>query len=381
MLKLIFWGSIFCVLHTFILYPLTLKVIGLFYKEKDNEIFVEKKATLIVVAHNEEKVIKKKLENLMELKYKPENLEIIISSDGSTDLTNKIVKDFINKEKNKFNVFLYEVKERKGKTNAQNEAVKVAKGEIIVMTDANALLEKNSVRELVKTLNDSEVGYVSGQLKYVNSYESITSSSENTYWSYDLSMREEESKISSITAGNGALYAVRRDEYIDIDPIYSHDSKFPILMAINKKKAKYNKNAVAFEKAGEVSGDEFKRKVRMARKNLKITFSNLQKYNPFMVGWFSYFYISHRGIRNLLWIFHIGIFLTNICLLKQKIYLMIWILQVSFYLIASIGKIINIKIMHLPYYYSMTLVAQMKGAINEVIGKSKPIWEKAESTR
>ncbi|MGL4992021.1 MAG: glycosyltransferase [Sarcina sp.] len=382
-MKILFWISLIAILHTFILYPITLFVMEKFFSKKslDNDININKKVSLIVVAHNEEKVIEKKLENLMDLDYKIENLEIIVSSDNSDDATNKIVENFITTNKNKFNIILYKVKERKGKTNAQDEAVRIANGEIIVMTDANAMLDSQCVKELVQTLNNENVGYVCGELKYVNALENITSLSENNYWSYDLWMREKESNMKSITAGNGALYAVKKVDYKNIDPIYSHDSMFPIMMNLSGKESKYNKKAIAFEKAGEYIGDEFKRKVRMARKNIKITFSNLGKYNPFKVGLFSYFYFSHRMLRNILWILHLVLFFSNFALISDKYYFLIFLGQIIFCFLAFIGKFVKNKIISMFRYYTITLIAQYKGFINEVTGKSKATWEKAESTR
>lgn len=383
-MKFLFWFSLFCIIHTFILYPISLKIISLFYKNKkviNRDEKYEPTVSLLVVAHNEEKVIKNKLENLMNLKYDSNKLEIIVSSDNSDDKTNSIVREFIENKNNKFSIKLYEVLERKGKTNAQNEAVKICNGEILVLTDANSMLDPNSVNELVKTLKDKNIGYVSGKLEYINSFENMTSNSENSYWNYDLMMRKYESLICSITAGNGALYAVRKSEYIDIDPIECHDSMYPIIFNLNNKKSKYNKNAIAYEKAGEITSDEFLRKVRMFRGNIKGTFSNFEKYNPFKVGWFSYFYLSHRAMRNLLWISHIVVFISNFMLINQVFYRNIFFIQVIFYILAILGIVIKNKIFYVPYYYSMTIFAQFKGAINELSGKSKATWEKAETTR
>lgn len=382
-MEIIFWISTLLIFHTFIGYPITLTLIRKLSK-KDTIKIDEKyrpNVSIIIPAHNEECVIENKLKNLFQLEYDRNKFEIIVASDNSTDSTNTIVKNFIEKN-NKVKVSLYEVKERKGKTNAQNEAVKVATGDIIVFSDANSMLKSDSINELVKYFVDDKVAYVSGKLIYTNGNITESSNAEDSYWNYDLMMREYESEISSITAGNGAIYAIRKLDYIDLDPVLCHDSMMPIKSVVNGKKAKYSKSAIAYEKAGETSEDEFKRKVRMARKNLYICYSDLSKYNPFKCGWFSYFYFCHRYLRNSLWVLHLMFLLSNLLIInKSNIYLMAFLGQCMFYIFAIVGIRMKNKIFFIMYYYSMTMIAQAKGAINEITGKSKPFWEKAESTR
>src|SRR5690606_37913403 len=121
----------------------------------------------------------------------------------------------------------------KGKTNAQNEAAKLARGEILVFTDANAIFDKEALIHLVSSFTSDDIIYVTGKLVYVNSFDSITSYAENYYWNYDLYMRKAESDIKTITSGNGALYAIRKSEYVDFDPIKCHDGAMPLHAALN----------------------------------------------------------------------------------------------------------------------------------------------------
>ncbi|MDB2087489.1 MAG: glycosyltransferase family 2 protein [Clostridium paraputrificum] len=382
-MEIIFWLCVILIIHSFIGYPISLKIINKIAKK--DKISIDSDycpfVTIVIPAHNEELVIESKLENITHLNYPSDKLEIIIASDNSTDSTNEIIKKFC--EKSQFdNLRLYEVKERKGKTNAQNEAVKIANGEIIVFSDANSILKNDSVYQLVKYFSDDDVAYVSGRLVYINNNISETSEAENSYWNYDLMMREYESNISSITAGNGAIYAIRKKDYINLDPMYCHDSMMPIKSVICNKKAKYNKDAIAYEKAGETAEDEFKRKIRMARKNIAISYSDIQKYNPFKCGWFSYFYFCHRYLRNSLFILHLLLYISSLVLFNEGIvYYVAFIGQTIFYILSILGIKNKSKMFYLPYYYTLTIVAQLKGAINEVSGKSKPFWEKAESTR
>lgn len=205
----------------------------------------------MIVAHNEEKVIRSKLENAIKLDYPKEKFKILVSSDNSTDKTNDIVEEFIKINKDR-DITLYQTKERKGKTNAQNEAARLVETEVLVMTDANSIIEKESIKEIVSSFSDDDIVYVTGRLCYTNSNKNETSNSENLYWDLDTKIREIESRLQTITAGNGALYACRTKDYYCFDPIKCHDSSMPLYYALNGKRAIANQNAIAYEKQEKI---------------------------------------------------------------------------------------------------------------------------------
>lgn len=381
--KTIFWISAFMIFWANIGYPISILILDKVLKRKNKKIEnYEPTVTIMIVAHNEEKVIEQKIKNVLELNYPKNKITILITSDNSTDKTNQIVKKNINKYKDR-NIVLYEVKERKGKTNAQNEAAKLVKSEIIVMTDANAMLDKDAIKELVSYF-DKNVVYVTGKLNYTNERENLTSKTENTYWNLDTKIRDIESNIQTITAGNGALYAVKTKEYVDFDPIMCHDSIMPLSYALNNKRAIANHNAIAYEKAGENNEDEFKRKIRMSRITLKFILPSLKILNIFKYKWFTYFYLGHRTSRYLLWFNHILLFISNALLIKYSyFFLVIFICQCIIYLIAIIKNVFNLnnKLFNFISYYLMTVLAQFIGVVNTITRRNKPFWEKAESTR
>lgn len=380
----IFYFSAFLIFWAMIGYPISLKILRNIYKNRKlvKDYTYQPTVTVMVVAHNEEKVIRDKLENIINLDYPKEKINFLIASDNSTDDTNKIVLNFI--EHSNYKIRLFKVKQRKGKTNAQNEAQKTVDSEILVMTDANSIMKRDSIKELVAAFTSKEVSYVSGRLEYINKNHSDVTNSENTYWDSDTQLRKIESDIQTITAGNGAIYACRNNEYHDFDPIKSHDGNMPRYYALKGKKALYNEDAIAYEKAGEVVEDEFKRKVRMNRGILRNILPNLRILNVFKYKWFSYFYFGHRTCRYLLWISHLVLFLSNAFLIQEALfYKVIFIGQMLFYLLALVKfltKSTN-KYLTLPYYYCVTLLAQWVGVYNIITGKAKPFWEKADSTR
>lgn len=383
--KIIFYISSFIIFWAMIGYPLSLKLIGQLYKSRKliKDYSYQPTVTVMVVAHNEEKVILDKLNNIIELDYDEHKIEFLIASDNSTDKTNELVKQFIEEHPDK-KIRLYEVKERMGKTNAQNEAQKTVTTEYLVMTDANSIMDKNSVKELMSAFTSKDIAYVSGRLSIINQEASDISNAESSYWDSDLAIREIEGRIQTITAGNGALYACRNDDYYHFNPIQCHDSAMPILYALQGKRAIANHDAIAYEKAGEVIEDEFGRKVRMNRVILDHILPDIRVLNIFKYKWFTYFYFGHRTCRYLLWISHLLLLLFNILLLQESwFYKLTFMGQALFYLLALIKAIIQIdnKYLNLIYYYTITIIAQWVGVYNVLTGRAKPFWEKAESTR
>lgn len=366
-------------------YPLLLRVLGKMMRKRINskDFSHEPSVTLMIVAHNEAASIGGKLENAIALEYPPEKLTILITSDNSTDETNPIVRRFAGMHPDR-KIRLYEAKERKGKTNAQNEAFAVVDTDILVMTDANAALETNAIRELVASFVSDDIAYVTGRLAYLNERKSGSTVAEAGYWSWEVRSREIEGRIQTITAGNGALYACRVKDYVFVDPMLSHDSAMPLAYALAGKRAICNHDAVAWEKAGETDADEFRRKVRMNRGILKAILPDIRVLNIFRYRWFTLFYLSHRTMRYLLWFWHIVLLVCSAVLaFWHWAFLVIFGAQVLCYLLALFEWRLNTgnRRLHRIFYYAMTLWAQCCGVWNILTGKAKPFWEKAESTR
>ena len=218
-LKIIWCIVIFIIFWAMIGYPVSLIILDKLLKKdnKKNKSY-EPTVTIMVVAHNEEKIIREKLNNLLEIEYPKEKLEFLIASDFSTDKTDEIVEDFINKYPDR-HIRIHKSINHFGKTNAQNETRELCETEILVMTDANAMFQSDAVHELVSYFAEPDIAYVSGRLKYLNTEKNNTANSEGFYWKMDLMCRGIESRFQTITAGNGAIYAVKNEDYKKISPI------------------------------------------------------------------------------------------------------------------------------------------------------------------
>ena len=381
-MKIIFFVAAFAIFYTMIGYPLTLIILDKVMKrENKKDLSFKPFVSIIISAYNEEKVIEKKLENIIQTTYP--HYEVIVANDASNDATVPIVEDFI-KTHPYYDIRVNTVKNHLGKTNAQDEAVEVARGEIIVFSDANSIFKEDAIDQLVSYFTDDSIEYVCGSLIYSRDDDVASVVAENSYWDLELRMRDIESKIGTIAAGNGAIYAVRKSDYRHYDLVSSHDYEMPLYAGLNHKRALYNPYAIAVEKAGQTAEDEFKRKVRMQRRILTNIFTNLRRLNIFNYGWFSFFHFNHKTLRFLQAFNHIVLFIASLALINAGLfYRLVLAFQIAFYTLAAIGKVTGSsnKIFYFPYYYSMMMIAQLKGAYNEATGKSKATWEKAETTR
>lgn len=381
-MKILFYLSGFALFYAMIGFPTVLLILEKFIKrENEQDLSYKPFVSVIISAYNEEDVIEKKLENIISTSYP--SYEVIVANDASNDRTVEICEKFI-REHPDYDIKVNTVKNHIGKTNAQNEAVEVAKGEIIVFSDANSMFKADAIDELVSYFTADDIEYVCGSLIYQEDIDVSSAVAENTYWNFELKIRKIESNIKTIVNGNGAIYAVRKADYRHIDLVNSHDYELPLYAGLNHKRALYNPKAIAVEKAGQTTADEFKRKVRMQRRILTNIFTNVRRLNVFEYGWFSFFHFGHKTLRYLQSFFHIVLFITNIALLNEGIfYKLFFIGQVLFYTLAVIGQLTKAKskIFYFPRYYSAMMLAQILGGYNEIRGKSKATWEKAETTR
>lgn len=376
-----FWFLVLSVFYIYAGYPLLLLLFSTLTPRKPLPASGHlPDVTLIVAAYNEEAVIKKKLENCLTLAYPEIKLEIIVVSDGSSDRTDELVGDFAD-----CGVTLLKTGSRIGKTGAQNEAARQARGEILVFSDANSIWEQDALKRLVAPFHDPLVGYACGRLEYTNTREGSSSFSEGLYWRYEIFLRRLESATGAITAGNGAIYAVRSPDYFNFKNNQSHDFEFPRHMILKSKKAVYIHEAVAWEKAGTTAEDEFKRKVRM----LARVWGSILK-APVLSGSlprnlsFTWKFISHRLLRYLAPFLLVLIFILNVFLYPQgRLYQILFLIQITFYSLALTGAVYRIKarVIYIPFYFCLFHFACVKGLLQALFKHTPAIWEKAGSTR
>ncbi|MFL5895797.1 MAG: glycosyltransferase family 2 protein, partial [Thermoleophilaceae bacterium] len=251
MLAALFWLSIGLLVYTHVGYPMLLWALS---RTRASPVWrgvtPPPSVTLVVAAYNEGAVIARKVENARSLDYP--GVELIVASDGSTDDTAKIAREA--------GADVVLELPRGGKIRAQDAAVERARGEIVAFSDANSLWAPDALARLVAPFADPRAGYVCGQVRFSND---AGDNQEGLYWRYEMWIRAAESRLAGVTGGNGAIYAVRRDAYINVDPRMGHDLSFPFNMVKRGWKAVYAPDARAEEKMVPTIGGEFRRKRRM----------------------------------------------------------------------------------------------------------------------
>ncbi len=269
----------------------------------------EPSVTVIVAAHNEETVIERRLENLLELDYPRERLEIVVASDASSDRTNALVEAVAAREPR---VRVLDCP-RGGKVAAQDRAVRETTGEVVAFSDANATWAPDALRRLVANLADPEVAYVCGRLRLGDAE---GSNREGLYWRYELWLREQESRLGSITGGNGSIYALNRGDYVEVDPRWGHDLAFPYRMVQAGRRAVYEPAALAVERPTPTNETEYARKVRMFEHCWEITLrgSMLRRLPPgYLVS-----VVSHRLLRYGSGALHLVLLATSVVLAPAR---------------------------------------------------------------
>jgi len=369
-----FWGSLGALAWTHAGYPAAMGALARLRPRPVRKGEITPSVTLVVSAHDEEAVIGRRLENLLELDYPADRLGIVVASDGSTDLTDAIVGEIAAREPR---VRLLQFP-REGKVAAQHRAVRETASDVLAFTDANTEWRQNALRQLVNNLADPEVGYVCGQLRL----ESPDGANlEGVYWRYEMWVRAQESACSSITAGNGAIYAVQREAYVEDDPKFGHDFGFPYLMEQAGRRAVYEPEAIAVEKPAAEPEDEYGRKVRTIARALGhiLTGRIFRRTRPLYMAEL----LSHRVLRYSTGLLHIGLLVSNVALVgRGPFYRLFLVLQIGGFGLAAAGRVrLPIPGARLAYYYYVVTKATVAALVRYLRSGTPQMWDKAKGTR
>ena len=357
----IFWVSLAALVWTHAAYPLAARALAVVRSRPIRKSDVLPTVTLIVAAHNEEAVIARRIENLRALDYPADRLEIVVTSDASTDGTEELAAAAGARVVGN---------PRGGKVAAQNRAVREVTSDVVAFTDANSTWAPDALRELVRAFADPEVAYVCGRL---NVQTDDGSNKEGLYWRYELGVREAESRLDSVTGGNGSIYAVRRSDYVEVDPRFGHDLSLPYLMVQRRRRAVYEPQANAYEKATPTTEDEYRRKVRMFEHCWAIVLEGkmLRRLRPlYLVE-----VLSHRHLRYASGLLHLVLLGTSIALLGHgTVYAVALGLQLGVLAAALLG-------VGVARYYVLVTWATVQSLVNYLRRGVPATWDAAEGTR
>jgi cellulose synthase/poly-beta-1,6-N-acetylglucosamine synthase-like glycosyltransferase len=333
--------------------------------------------SLIVAAHDEQSVIAAKVANALALDYPRELLEVIVACDGCTDATAARAREA--------GADLVLDLTRGGKIRAQDAAVEAARGEIVAFSDANALWEPDAARVLVAVFEDPRVGYACGQVRFVQAATGAASDNqEGVYWRYEMAVRAHESQLSSITAGNGAIYATRRDSYIVVDHIMGHDLSLPFNIVKRGLRAVYVPAARATEKMVPSIGGEFARKRRMMSHTWPILLrGGILSPRGYTPG-YALMILSHRLLRYVTPFLHAIALAANVALVALgagSLYTVTLALQLALLAAAALAGVVRARPLLIVRYYVLTTASPAAGLWDWLRHGTDAAWDAAEGTR
>jgi cellulose synthase/poly-beta-1,6-N-acetylglucosamine synthase-like glycosyltransferase len=337
--------------------------------------------SLIVAAHDEGLVIDERVANALALDYPRELLEVIVACDGCTDATAARARQA--------GADVVMELPRGGKIRAQDEAVAHAKGAIVAFSDANATWEPEAARALVAAFDDPRVGYACGQVSFVQAARGVEASNqEGLYWRYELAIRERESRLSSITAGNGAIYATRRDSYIVVDPVMGHDLSLPFNMVKRGLRAVYVPEARASEKMVPSLTGEFARKRRMMSHTWPILARGGMLSPKGYPPGYALMIFSHRLLRYLTPFLHLIALAANVALVasasgaaERTLYLTTLAVQLAVLCGALLAGLVRARPFLIARYYVLTTASPAAGLWDWLKHGTEASWEAAPGTR
>jgi glycosyltransferase involved in cell wall biosynthesis len=321
--------------------------------------------SLIIAAHNEQEVIEARIANALATDYPRERFEVIVASDGSDDRTAELAR-----AAGADNVLELS---RRGKVEAQNAAVEVASGDILAFSDANSIWRADAMGLLVEALADPGIGYACGQLQLVDPG---GASQEGAYWRYEMVVRSLESRLGGITAGNGAIYAVRRDSYVVMPSDRSHDLCLPYLAVKAGKRAVYVPEARASERVAPTLSGEWQRKRRMMNRAWGILIQDgilsPRGYGPM----YAYEILSHRALRYATPFLHVVALAANIALLGEgPVYVVALAGQLAILAAAALARLVPIMPLRLCAYYVTVTASIAAGLADRVRNGPATSWE------
>ncbi len=388
-MKITFWLSLFIIFYTFAGYAVILYILVRIRrlvkgKRRSTEVpeYLLPSCTLIIAAYNEEDFIRQKIGNTLELNYPEDKLDIVFVTDGSTDRTPDIIKEYPR-------IKLLHEASRNGKIAAVHRAVADVETEVIVFTDANTFLNREALTAICRHYSDPTVGAVAGEKRIISGAQADASAAgEGFYWKYESTLKKWDSELYSVVGAAGELFSVRRHLYSPVSPnAILDDFMISMLIALKGYRIVYEPDAYALETASENVSEELKRKIRIAAGGIQSILWLKHLLNIFRYGVLSFQYISHRVLRWTITPFLLVlVFLLNILIVllsPELLYIVLLSFQFTFYTLALTGMILEkkqlrVKVLFIPYYFCVMNYAVAAGIFRYFRKQQSAVWEKAK---
>jgi cellulose synthase/poly-beta-1,6-N-acetylglucosamine synthase-like glycosyltransferase len=369
-MQLLFWVSTGIVVYVYAGYPVLLAVMNRLFHRAVRKQPVEPSVSLLVAAYNEAGVIAEKIANSLKLDYPEDKLEVVVASDGSSDATVALARQF--EDGRRVRVLAYS--QNRGKLVTLNDSVPQLRGDIVAFSDASSMLLPDAMRRLVASFADPRVGAVSGVYKVRKKDEAQLGASEDLYWKYETFLKLQEAGLGSILGCHGSLYAIRRELYPFPQPgTINDDYVIPLRILQRGYRIAYEPAAIAAEEAREMGG--FSRRVRVMTGNFEQLAEMRYLLNPIQ-PLALFFFLSHKAGRLVVPIAMLAALAANVALRTHPVYGTLLLLQLSFYALAILGAMWQLrpKLLRLPYYFSMINAAAFLGMYYVTIRRHRMVW-------
>lgn len=373
--EILFWLSVVTLVYTYAGYPFILFCLSSVFRQASAQPGYTPFLSVLIAAYNEEGGIKKKIEQTLELDYPAHKLEILVLSDGSTDGTDDIVRSFSDSR-----VRLVRVNDRKGKTNAQNEGVLQAHGDVLVFSDATTIYHRQALRYLAWNYVDPGVGAASGRYQYFDPKGgSPTGLGTVAFWNYENFIKKMQSAIRTISGCCGCIYSVRREAYTPLASDVISDLVQPLHVIRKGYRVVFEDRALAFEETTQSASEEFSMRVRVVTRGIRGLLSVPALLMPWRFGWVSFQLWSHKVVRWLVPFFLLSLFYSNVLLWRNAGYRFFLAIQAAFYLLTVISLIVPVqrlwKPLGVPLYFCTLNAAALFSVIEVLRGKKYVIWQ------
>ena len=366
----LFWLLLVLTLYSYLLYPLLVLLWARFAPRPWKRGEEHPPVSLIISVYNEEGVIARKLENALALEYPPEQLEVLVVSDGSTDATHDIVRACGDPR-----VVLKEY-ERAGKTACLNRAVAEARGEVVVFTDANSMFPPQALQVMARNFADERVGLVTGWTKYRRPGSEVEEA-PGAYARLEKITKQAESRISSCVGADGAIFAVRRELYSPLKAEDINDFVIPLRVLGEGRRVVLDPDLYCLEEPAEGVDREFRRQARMTNRTLGAIRRNRRCLDPRAYGSFAFFLLSHKVLRFLVPFFALGTLLTGIALAPLSRLYGVLLLGMILLLLAGLGGLLGWlrwRPADLCATFLLTTAGQVLGWYRFVTGRADTLW-------
>ncbi len=393
-LKILFWVLLFIVFYAYFGYGILLYILVLFKRSmtrkkevSNHDKTYEPEVTLFVAAYNEKDYVDAKVENSFSLLYPKEKVKQLWITDGSNDGTPDILKKYKDQ-----GVEVFHEDKRGGKIGAMNRGMSFVKTPIVIFSDGNTMLGKESVQRIVDLFKDPKVGCVSGEKRIFSKDADAAVGSEGIYWKYESKLKKWDAELYSVVGAAGELFAIRTDLFqkVEKDTLLD-DFIISLRIAMKGYTIQYDPEAYAIESASANVKEELKRKIRIAAGGIQSIIRLSPLLNPFKTGILSFQFISHRVLRwtiaplslPLILLFNVFFAAADGWTNFDSIYTWLFYLQIVFYAMAAMGwilenKKIKLKIFFIPYYFFVMNYAVIMGINRYFKGQQSVNWERAK---